>query len=68
MLSGKFVGCFKLAGKWAPEALQAAREGLATNGREQPQETLSCASEVVRLMGGTEEEMALVAGFAGDLA
>ncbi len=67
MLSGKFVGCFKLAGKWAPEALQAAREGLATNGNEQPQETLSCASEVVRLMGGNEEEMAMVAGFAGGL-
>lgn len=67
MLSGKFVNCFKLAGRWAPEALQAAREGLSTNGTELPQETLSCASEVVRQMGGSEEEMAMVAGFAGGL-
>ena len=28
MLSGKFVNCFKLAGRWAPEALDAAIEGL----------------------------------------
>ena len=48
MLSGKFVNCFKLAGKWAPEAL-------------------SCASEMVRKMGGSEEEMLMVAGFAGGL-
>lgn len=67
MLSGKFVGCFKLAGKWAPEALLAAREGLGTNGSEQSQEALSCASEVVRLMGGSEDEIAMVAGFAGGL-
>jgi hypothetical protein len=67
MLSGKFVICFKLAGKWAPEALQAAREGLSSNGTDLPQEAKSCASEVVRLMGGSEEDMALVAGFAGGL-
>ncbi len=67
MLSGKFVSCFKLAGKWAPEALQAAREGLGTQDTNQPQETNSCASEVVRQMGGGEEEMAMVAGFAGGL-
>ena len=67
MLSGKFVNCFKLAGKWAPEALNAAREGLGTNGVDLPRETMSCASEVVRQMGGNEEEMAMVAGFAGGL-
>jgi hypothetical protein len=66
-LSGKFVGCFRLAGKWAPEALRAAREGLDTNGSDLPGEALSCASEVVREMGGSEEEMAMVAGFAGGL-
>ncbi len=66
-LSGKFVGCFRLAGKWAPEALRAAREGLSHNGTDRPQGALSCASEVVRQMGGSEEEMAMVAGFAGGL-
>jgi len=67
MLKGKFVNCLKLAGKWAPEALNAAIEGLAQSGPEPPQQSLSCASEVVRLMGATEEEMLMVAGFAGGL-
>jgi hypothetical protein len=67
MLSGKFVYCFKLAGRWAPEALDAADEGLALNGAELPQQTMSCASEVVRLMGASEEEAIMVAGFAGGL-
>ncbi len=67
VLSGKFVGCFKLAGKWAPEALRAANEGLNQDRADVPQQALSCASEVIRNMGGSEEEMAMVAGFAGGL-
>lgn len=67
MLSGKFVNCFILAGKWAPEALNAAREGLSQNQTDLPQESLSCASETIRQMGGSKEEMAMVAGFAGGL-
>jgi hypothetical protein len=66
MLSGKFVSCFSLTGKWAPEALNAAIEGLSKN-KDLPQQSLSCASEVVRKMGGSEEEMLMVAGFAGGL-
>ncbi len=66
MLSGKFVNCLKLAGKWAPEALKAAKEGLSMH-QDLPQQALSCASEVVRKMGGSEEEMLMVAGFAGGL-
>jgi len=67
MLSGRFVNCFILAGKWAPEALYAAEEGLVTNPDEPLEPSESCASEVVRQMGGNEEEMAMVAGLAGGL-
>jgi hypothetical protein len=67
MLSGKFVNCFKLAGKWAPEALKAANEGLVADGSVPPEQSLSCASEAVRKMGASEEEMVMVAGFAGGL-
>jgi len=67
MLTGKFVHCFKLTGKWAPEALEAATEGLAPKGQELPVKSLSCASEVIRKMGGSTREMLLVAGFAGGL-
>jgi hypothetical protein len=67
MLSGKFVNCLKLAGKWAPEALDAASKGLGQDLEDLPQQSLSCASELVRKMGGSEEEMLMVAGFAGGL-
>jgi len=67
MFSGRFVSCFILAGKWAPEAIEAATEGLSVNGSESIKQPLSCASEVIKQMGGSEEEMAMVAGFAGGL-
>ena len=59
--------CFSLAEKWAPKAIQAAEEGLAQEEADLPQETLSCASETVKKMGASEEETAMVAGFAGGL-
>jgi len=67
MLSGKFVNCFKLAGKWAPEAVKAANEGLSLDQNELPPHSMSCASEVVQKMGASKEEMVMVAGFAGGL-
>jgi len=66
MLSGKFYSCYRLAEKWAPEAITAAYEGLSLEQTES-QPALSCASEVVRKMGGSEDEIAMVAGFAGGL-
>lgn len=60
-------GCFNLAEQWAPEAIQAAEQGLAFEPTELPQEQVSCAAEVARKMGATEEEMAIVAGLAGGI-
>ncbi|MCA9658032.1 MAG: C_GCAxxG_C_C family protein [Myxococcales bacterium] len=58
--------CFNLAEDWTPEALEAARAGLAS--AEAPAQTpRSCASEVVLKMGGSDEEAVMVAGFAGGL-
>lgn len=67
LFSGKFLSCFKLAEKWAPEAIKAAHEGLELDQTQSNQETVSCASEVIRKMGGSKEEIAMVAGFAGGL-
>jgi len=67
VLTGKFVHCFKLAGKWAPEALHAAQEGLVQDQTSLPQRSLSCASETIRMMGAGEDEAIMVAGFAGGL-
>ncbi len=67
LLTGKPFICFNLAAKWAPEAIRAADEGLSRELTDLPQTPISCASEVVRKMGGSDEEMVMVAGFAGGL-
>ncbi|MFC2104867.1 C-GCAxxG-C-C family (seleno)protein, partial [Bacteroidota bacterium] len=67
MLTGKFLSCFKLAEKWAPEAIKAAHEGLSIELAKTDQHAISCASEVLKKMGGSEEEIIMVAGFAGGL-
>lgn len=67
MLSGNFVSCFTLTGKWAPEAIQAAKDALSDDQSEKDFELMSCASEVVKEMGGNKEEAAIVSGFAGGL-
>ena len=59
--------CFNLAEKWAPEAIEAAKKGLANDLKNLPKQTISCASEVVKKLGATDEEMVTVAGFAGGL-
>lgn len=66
MFTGKFMSCFQLAEDWAPEAIEAAREGL-TQEDGVPETCLSCASDVAKRNGATDEEMVTVAGFAGGL-
>lgn len=58
--------CFNLAEQWAPEAVEVAIESLSVNAKIM-HKPLSCASEVVRKMGSSDEELAMVAGFAGGL-
>ncbi|MFC1784103.1 C-GCAxxG-C-C family (seleno)protein [Candidatus Neomarinimicrobiota bacterium] len=67
MFSGKFYGCFKLADKWAPEAIESAKEGLQQPIELKQQSPISCATEVVKKMEGSQEESVMVAGFAGGL-
>ncbi len=59
--------CFNLAEKWAPEAIEAAKKGLAHDLKNLPKQAISCASEVAKKMGASDEEMVTVAGFAGGL-
>lgn len=59
--------CFNLAEDWAPEAIKAGQDGLQNEKIELNQKPRSCASEVVKQMGGTEEEIFMASGFAGGL-
>lgn len=67
MISGKVFSCFKLVEKWAPEAIEVAYEGLSNDQNELPDHCISCTSEVARKMGATDEEVVMVAGFAGGI-
>lgn len=65
--SGKFWSCFKLAERWAPDAIEAATEGLSLDQNDIPKEPVSCSSLVIEKMGGSELEMAIVSGLAGGM-
>ena len=67
MASGRFLSCFKLAEKWAPKSIKVAKEGLSINQIALPEHAMSCASEVIKKMGGTDKEAAMVAGLAGGM-
>lgn len=66
-LFGRFIRCFTLAGKWAPEAIQAARAGFSGAPTDLAKTPASCASVVAQKMGANDEEMVMVAGFAGGI-
>ncbi len=64
--SGRFLHCFNLAEKWAPDAVNSAIDGLSTHSSiSKPR--YSCATEVARKMGATDAQMIMVSGFAGGL-
>lgn len=66
-LSGRIFNCFNMAQKWAPEAVQTARKSLEVEPSSLPTHATSCASEVAAKMGATNEEIVMVAGFAGGM-
>ena len=72
-LSGRFLYCFKMAEQWAPKAIESAIRGLEMEenadeclaGTESI--SLNCASLVAKKLGASEQEMVMVAGFAGGM-
>ncbi len=61
-----FNPCFNLISKWTPEAIAITNKSFETKiSWESP--CFSCATEVIKKMGGTEEESIMVAGFAGGI-
>ncbi len=67
LLSGKMFTCFRLADRWAPKAIEAAKKGLSPEAGQLPARCRNCAAEVIRSMRGSEAEMVTVAGLAGGL-
>jgi len=67
MITGRFLYCFKMAQEWAPDAVKSAKTGLTDQEIDKHQTTMSCATQVAQKMGASDEEMIMVAGFAGGL-
>ncbi len=66
-VTGKVFHCFTFLEKWAHDAIPAAYEGLSHDQDDLPAKCMSCASEVIKKMGGTDEEAIMAAGFAGGI-
>lgn len=80
LLTGKAVGCARMAVKWAPQACGAINEALENFGDtllnsrrikigvpEIPGSPVSCSSALARKIGATDDEAVMVAGFAGGI-
>lgn len=59
--------CFNIAERWTGDALEAARNGLSFRDDAQSPPVRSCASEVLKRMGASDEEAVTVAGLAGGM-
>lgn len=59
--------CFNLMAKWTPEAINTAELELIKEHDNFNYEPKSCATELLKKMGGSEEDMIIVAGLAGGL-
>lgn len=67
MLTGRAINCYNLAAKWATEAVHSAQEEISDYEKGEIKPMNCCACEVIRKMGGSERDMAMVAGFSGGL-
>lgn len=67
LLSGKMITCFRLADRWAPEAIAAAERGLSVPAEQLPVKCRNCAVEILRRLGCSDAESVTVAGLAGGL-
>lgn len=67
VVTGKGIKCFNLADKWAPMAINVVKQAINIKITSENTSCRSCASRVVREMGGSETESAIVAGLAGGI-
>lgn len=66
-ITGKAISCFRLAEKWAPEAIEAAEKGISKKHDDILYQCLSCTSELAKKMGATKEQITMVSGLAGGM-
>lgn len=67
LLTGKPIGCFRMAASWAPVAFATARAALDTAPDDAPAEPVSCAAVVARRLGASGTHAVTAAGLAGGI-
>jgi hypothetical protein len=67
LLSGKPIGCFRMAARYAPVAFAGIHTALGTEPADAPAAPVSCSALVARRRGASDLHAVMVAGFAGGI-
>ena len=67
LLSGKPIGCFRMAARNAPLAIAAIRAALASERPCAPSAPVSCSALVARRLGASDRHAVTAAGLAGGI-
>jgi hypothetical protein len=67
LLTGKAVGCFRMAARYAPVAKAEIDAALSLGALDMPEPPVSCASLAARGLGASAEHATMAAGFAGGI-
>jgi len=66
LIKGGSIGCFRMAANYDPQAYNEIQSALSGT-IEAPSTTASCAAELARRMGASDEHVVMSAGFAGGI-
>ncbi len=67
LLSGKPIGCFRMAARYAPVALAEIRAARGGEQSDVPAEPVSCAAAVARRLDASDLHAVMAAGLAGGI-
>ncbi len=67
LLTGKPIGCFSMAARYAPVAVAAIGDTLDNPPAEVPDAPVSCAALLARRLGASDEHAVTAAGLAGGI-
>jgi putative redox-active protein with C_GCAxxG_C_C motif len=67
LLSGKPLGCFRMAARYAPAAFAEIRTSLGDEHVDAPPAPVSCSALAARRLGASDLHAVMAAGFAGGI-
>ncbi len=67
VLSGKPIGCFRMAARYAPVAFAAIRAALDSAPADPPAAPVSCSALMARRLGASDQHAVTAAGLAGGI-